>query len=192
MSRGGDDLLGLAQKLSTLRGERYARAAIVKAEWRKDSCEAASEPLQILKDRHGLVIAEARDGTDTLVTTLLLHGSIRDPFFGSPLAEQSQAGKGTPPDLWHVFSKEEITAFVTAAGDSNELHRGEHPVVPGLLILKQLLAEESFRNCTRLRLKFHRAAFAEEPLRLAQSGDSLRLLSVERLLCEGIVTRKSK
>ncbi len=179
-------MLELARKLSTLRGERYAGAVIAKVEWRRDDDrKAASESLRIVKDRHGLVTAEAKDGTATLLATLLLHGAIRNPSFADPLEKQNKPREYSSSDIWHAFSKAEIMAFVKAAEDTNELHRGDHPIVPGLLILKHLLAEESFCNCTRLRLKFHHVAFAGEPLRLTQSKDSLQILSHEKLLCDG-------
>ena len=41
------------------------------------------------------------------------------------------------PDM--IFSKSEILSFVSDTGDSNPIHQGEHPVVPGLLILEKLI-----------------------------------------------------
>ena len=38
-----------------------------------------------------------------------------------------------------IFSKSEILSFVSDTGDSNPIHQGEHPVVPGLLILEKLI-----------------------------------------------------
>lgn len=40
------------------------------------------------------------------------------------------------------FSKDEIFSFVSDTGDSNPIHQGEHPVVPGLLILEKLILEK--------------------------------------------------
>ena len=41
-----------------------------------------------------------------------------------------------------IFSKSEILSFVSATGDFNPIHQGEHPVVPGLLILEKLILEK--------------------------------------------------
>lgn len=41
-----------------------------------------------------------------------------------------------------VFSKDEILSFVSDTGDFNPIHQGEHPVVPGLLILEKLILEK--------------------------------------------------
>lgn len=38
-----------------------------------------------------------------------------------------------------IFYKSEILSFVSATGDFNPIHQGEHPVVPGLLILEKLI-----------------------------------------------------
>ena len=43
--------------------------------------------------------------------------------------------------LWrHVFSDEEIQAYLAVSGDSNEIHRGKDAVVPGLCFLERLLS----------------------------------------------------
>lgn len=41
------------------------------------------------------------------------------------------------PDM--IFYKSEILSFVSDTGDCNPIHQGEHPVVPGLLILEKLI-----------------------------------------------------
>ena len=41
-----------------------------------------------------------------------------------------------------IFSKSEILSFVSDTGDFNPIHQGEHPVVPGLLILEKLILEK--------------------------------------------------
>lgn len=44
------------------------------------------------------------------------------------------------PDM--IFYKSEILSFVSATGDFNPIHQGEHPVVPGLLIMEKLILEK--------------------------------------------------
>lgn len=41
-----------------------------------------------------------------------------------------------------IFYKSEILSFVSATGDFNPIHQGEHPVVPGLLIMEKLILEK--------------------------------------------------
>lgn len=42
-----------------------------------------------------------------------------------------------------IFTKSEILSFVSDTGDFNPIHQGEHPVVPGLLILEKLILEKT-------------------------------------------------
>ena len=87
--------------------------------------------------------------------------------------------------MWHVFSAGEVAEFTAQAGDTNVLHRGEHPVVPGLLMLECLLADERFRDVSRLQMKFRQAAFAGDALYLSLAGDAFQIFSARQFLCEG-------
>ena len=47
------------------------------------------------------------------------------------------------------------------------IHQGEQPVVPGLLILEQLLRTPEYEGAKNLTLKFIRPAFSGEALTIA-------------------------
>lgn len=95
-----------------------------------------------------------------LINKLLLHKSSKAVFevkgttaFGTetqkmrvflvlPQGEVNvQSGEGDFPGrliLEHVFSLEEINAYLAYTGDQNVIHQGSHPLVPGLCVLSYL------------------------------------------------------
>lgn len=172
----------LARKLSMLQGERYAGAFIIEAVWRKGSPGNPQEPLRILRDCHGFFTVEVWDSRWTLTVTMLLNHRKRSI---PPRVIPRPCQAVETERIWHVFSAGEVTEFIAQAGDTNALHKGEHPVVPGLLMLERLLADERFRDCSRLQMKFRQAAFAGDALYLSQAGDAFQILSAHQLLCEG-------
>ncbi len=68
--------------------------------------------------------------------------------------------------IWRVFTASEIFEFVEEIGDKNEIHRLNPPIVPALLILETLLADEKFSSVNALKLKFKNFVTAGEPLSL--------------------------
>ena len=70
-----------------------------------------------------------------------------------------------------IFSKSEILSFVSDTGDSNPIHQGEHPVVPGLLILEKLILD--FMHSFVIR--FRTPLYADEPVRLVSHKVSGRM-----------------
>ena len=60
------------------------------------------------------------------------------------------------------FSAEEVHAFVEDVGDTNPLHAGDAPLVPGLEILEASLSREEICRAARVELRFHGASFAGE------------------------------
>ena len=73
------------------------------------------------------------------------------------------------PDM--IFSKSEIFSFVSDTGDSNPIHQGEHPVVPGLLILEKLILD--FMHSFVIR--FRTPLYADEPVWLVPDKASGRM-----------------
>lgn len=98
------------------------------------------------------------------------------------------------PDM--IFSKSEILSFVSDTGDFNPIHQGEHPVVPGLLIMEKLILEKTIMeklNLQKLNLqtdighigifdlmhsfviRFRTPLYADEPVRLVPDKASGRM-----------------
>lgn len=93
------------------------------------------------------------------------------------------------PDM--IFSKSEILSFVSDTGDSNPIHQGEHPVVPGLLIMEKLILEKTIMEKLNLQtdighigifdlmhsfiIRFRTPLYADEPVRLVPHKASGRM-----------------
>ena len=71
--------------------------------------------------------------------------------------------------------------------DVNTIHHGERPVVPGLLILEQLLRTPGYEGTTNMALKFVRPAFSGEELMIAEEAGGKFTVRGEAALVEGIV-----
>ena len=87
--------------------------------------------------------------------------------FGSQ--NKSDEANEYTPDM--IFSKSQILSFVSATGDFNPIHQGEHPVVPGLLILEKLILD--FMHSFIIR--FRTPLYADEPVRLVPHKASGRM-----------------
>lgn len=70
-----------------------------------------------------------------------------------------------------IFSKSEILSFVSDTGDFNPIHQGEHPVVPGLLIMEKLILNLMHSFIIRFRTPL----YADEPVRLVPHKASGRM-----------------
>lgn len=90
-----------------------------------------------------------------------------------------------------IFSKSEILSFVSDTWDFNPIHQGEHPVVPGLLILEKLILEKPILEKLNLQtdighigifdlihsfgIRFRTPLYADEPVRLVPHKASGRM-----------------
>ena len=171
----------LARNLSKLKGDRYLGALIIEAVWRRESHGEPREMPRLLCRSRRFLTAETWSRSESLAVTMLLG-------CGSKAVCRAVPPHGHLPDaedIWRIFSTEEISEFIKQTGDTNPLHQGARPVVPGLLILESLLTEEGFLGCSIVRVKFRQAAFAGDPLRLSASNGRFSIRSGELLLCDG-------
>ena len=152
-------VLHLARRMAGLRLAEYEGSAIAKAAW-KDVPELGAESGVRLQRRgsHFLQLrcTETEAPLAGEITVSLILGKMRQGR--TRTAKAAIRSEGAP---WRSFSKEEILAFVTAAGDENSIHRRERAVVPGLLILRELLAEQPHVQAAELRF-FHPLYAGEE------------------------------
>ena len=108
----------------------------------------------------------------TLETDLLLgsHAATAAPAVALPAA---------PPLRRLSFSAEEITNFVCRVGDTNVLHTGDRPLVPGLLMLERLA---TLLQPDSIDIRFHQPLWSGETLSLYLAG-SLCTGFVQNRLC---------
>ena len=127
----------------------------------------------IIKSRENY--AELAASGDFADGYLSIHMYLMKPV--SKVAAQSNSGDQNKHDVPNkctpdmIFSKSEIFSFVSDTGDSNPIHQGEHPVVPGLLILEKLILD--FMRSFGIR--FRTPLYADEPVRLVPHKASGRM-----------------
>ena len=142
----------------------------------------------IIKSRENY--AELAAGGDFADGYLSIHMYLMKPV--SKAAAQNNSGDQNKsataneytPDM--IFSKSEILSFVSDTGDFNPIHQGEHPVVPGLLILEKLILERLnlqtdigqigiFDFMRSFGIRFRTPLYADEPVRLVPHKASGRM-----------------
>ena len=127
----------------------------------------------IIKSRENY--AELAASGDFADGYLSIHMYLMKPV--SKAAAQSNSGDQNKHDVPNkctpdmIFYKSEILSFVSDTGDSNPIHQGEHPVVPGLLILEKLILD--FMHSFVIR--FRTPLYADEPVRLVPDKASGRM-----------------
>ena len=127
----------------------------------------------IIKSRENY--AELAAGGDFADGYLSIHMYLMKPV--SKAVAQNNSGDQNKHDVPNkctpdmIFYKSEILSFVSDTGDSNPIHQGEHPVVPGLLILEKLILD--FMHSFVIR--FRTPLYADEPIRLVPDKASGRM-----------------
>ena len=176
--------------LAQLKGERFMGGLIAKAVWRQGGEMKEAEGLTVLRDRKDTVIACGRIGNTSLTLTMLLGRFDPKELEKEIEAARAEAAKEMPETggkPWHTFTPGEVAEFVRAVNDVNTIHQGEQPVVPGLLILEQLLRTSEYEDAKNLTLKFIRPAFSGEALTIAEAEKGRFTVRGEAALVEGSV-----
>ena len=142
----------------------------------------------IIKSRENY--AELAAGGDFADGYLSIHMYLMKPV--SKAVAQNNSGDQNKHDVPNkytpdmIFSKSEILSFVSDTGDFNPIHQGEHPVVPGLLILEKLILERLilqtdieqigiFDSMHSFIIRFRTPLYADEPVRLVPDKASGRM-----------------
>lgn len=138
-----------------------------------DSGKMSENQAHIIKSRENY--AELAAGGDFADGYLSIHMYLMKPV--GKAAAQSNSGVQNKfatvneytQDM--IFSKSEILSFVSDTGDFNPIHQGEHPVVPGLLIMEKLILDLMHSFIIRFRTPL----YADEPVRLVPHKASGRM-----------------
>lgn len=139
----------------------------------EDAGKMSENQAHIIKSRENY--AELAAGGDFADGYLSIHMYLMKPV--SKAAAQSNSGVQNKfatvneytQDM--IFSKSEILSFVSDTGDFNPIHQGEHPVVPGLLIMEKLILDLMHSFIIRFRTPL----YADEPVRLVPHKASGRM-----------------
>lgn len=138
-----------------------------------DAGKMSENQAHIIKSRENY--AELAAGGDFADGYLSIHMYLMKPV--SKAAAQSNSGVQNKfatvneytQDM--IFSKSEILSFVSDTWDFNPIHQGEHPVVPGLLIMEKLILDLMHSFIIRFRTPL----YADEPVRLVPHKASGRM-----------------
>lgn len=159
----------LARMTAQLKGPRYEGALIGRIIWERRPGDTGGK-MQVLRDQHGLLEVAAADLSGRLTLVMMLgHAAPARSGKGShkerPLTLRVDGPLPEGP-LSFSFSAEEVHDFVRAVGDTNSLHTGEEPVVPGLLIFETALRHPALAGVSRAEMRFHGAFFAGETVEI--------------------------
>lgn len=157
----------LARMTAQLKGPRYEGALIGRAVWERRPGDTKGRP-EVLRDAHGLMEVMAADASGRLTLVMML-GHV------APASESSAGtavhrlrllatGDAAPAVISLRFSVRDVHDFVRAVGDTNPLHAGPHPVVPGLAILEAALAQPALAGAERAELRFRGASFVGDTI----------------------------
>lgn len=158
-----------------------------------DAGKMSENQAHIIKSRENY--AELAASGDFADGYLSIHMYLMKPV--SKAAAQSNSGDQNKHDVPNkctpdmIFYKSEILSFVSDTGDCNPIHQGEHPVVPGLLILEKLILEKPILEKLNLQtdighigifdlihsfgIRFRTPLYADEPVRLVPHKASGRM-----------------
>lgn len=151
-------LMDLARQLSGLQEDQYKNSSIARLHWQYGEAEHNENGLRILEKRHHLIKTSCTITKGKvqarLETSLILHCI---PQVISDKTENQAAAI-----FWRSFSLTDITDFVKSVGDKNPIHEGPAAVVPGILLLSEVL--NTITDIKEVSMRFYHAALAGEAL----------------------------
>ena len=140
-------LLTLAGILSGLKGRKYEDSVIARVHFiagRQTEPKGSPKPGLEIKKEHEKsmqVVCRAVQEKECGMMEVLLflhHAPVETANRSDEKVCQPHL---TEHSAWQCFSAADIEAFVKAAGDTNTIHTGPDAVVPGLLLLQEILRE---------------------------------------------------
>ena len=154
--------LQLLRKFTRIRGYNgYYIGKVIYEE--KGACPwPQQEQPRIVKQTDGYAVMEAWEGTKTKGIYIRMY--LMRPVGETKKMEKCRKIQQECKDRqckMVSFSQEEIQAFVTDTGDTNPIHQGEHPCVPGFLILKWLL-QNGMAAQGRVQIRYRSPLYAQE------------------------------
>lgn len=160
-------MLKLIRALSEYNGPTYDGAvmarAVIKAAALPDG-DYFVRPVKLAPPRMGIM--EAYKEGDASLTVTLLRPLVRTGEMPETVPQGEKA-------LSFVINIPEINAYLDAVDDTNSIHRGEHPVVPGLCMIERLWRELGKPLPLNWDVKFKMPAFAGEVIDIYRNGASL-------------------
>ena len=163
----------LARKLATF--DEFVGGVIVELKFQRGTFKAGAE---VLKKHSAMALVRASSiDAELLIKMITPRREIR-----AAVGCRIQSAE----KIWRVFTASEVSDFVADVGDKNKIHRLNPPIVPGLLILETLLADEKFSSCQSLELRFKNFITAGEPLTLTSDGEQFEICAagIRKIICK--------
>lgn len=160
-------MLKLIGALADFNGPTYDGCVMAKAALKienLDNADYATRPIKMAPPRMG-VIEAYKEGSASLTVTLL-----------RPLVRAGEMPEAVPQGeklLSFVIDKDEINAYLDAVNDTNSIHRGENPVVPGLCMIEHLWRALNKPLPLNWDVKFKMPAFGGETIDVYKNGETL-------------------
>ena len=156
----------LARITAKVKGKQYDGAMIIKAVWQKEDLPDNDEP-EIIKENRKMLVCKAIYHGESLTVTMLLN-------YDGTVKKVIKNHNEYDIKLCQSFTREDVWEFVDSVGDTNPIHQGNQPVVPGLLLM-EYIKNKLPTSVKKLELSFRNAIFANEVFKLAIDGNNFKL-----------------
>ncbi|WP_196590912.1 hypothetical protein [Pectinatus frisingensis] len=152
-------LMDLAKQLTILQGEQYSNSSIAKLHWQYGKNKYNETGLSILKKRHHFIKTACTITKENmqarLETSLILHHIPRTTI-------SDNTDIPVTAIFWRIFSLTDIADFIQNVGDKNPIHKGSNAIIPGILLLSEVL--NTVMDSKEIIMRFNNAALAGQPL----------------------------
>lgn len=158
----------LAKVLSELKGDEYIGSVIGGIVLRE--CGEGPLGLEILRKTAGFCKVSCRccmkEKYYEMEVTILLKGRPKKERAETSLRAEPEKTQDEPEpkinkDFSLSFTDDEVHEFVSDVGDTNDIHQGEKPIVPGMEILEYLCLNNSWE---KINLRFRHPVRAGETI----------------------------
>lgn len=176
----------LAKIMAKVKGGQYDGAMIIKAVWELEAGAGSQEPV-ILKENRKLLVCKAHWQGESLTVTMLLGHQV--PADSQVMVEADMlydmlhdvADKAA----WEAFPRQRVVDFVQAVGDSNPIHQTENPIVPGMLLMENII-DSLPEGVQEVSLSFRKAVFANDVLHLQLRAAGAEPVAAESVAAESV------
>lgn len=156
----------LAKITAKVKGKQYDGAMIIKAVWKKEALPDNDEP-EIIKENRKMLVCKAVYNGESLTVTMLLN-------YGGTVKNIIKNNNEYNIKLRQSFTREDVLDFVESVGDTNPIHQGNQPIVPGLLLMEYIKNNLPI-SLTKLELSFRNAIFVNEVFKFEIDGNNVKL-----------------
>lgn len=97
-------------------------------------------------------------------------------------------------EYFKAISKKNVEDFMLLTKDFNIIHKGERPVVQGLLLLSYIdnYLNEKMEKYSEIEIKFLTPIYANEELKISINGDEILLLRNSKIVLRGKIKWKTE